>query len=216
MKTARLIIALAVLLASIVAIKIASSYKSSDSDVSVPTAFLKEEMRQVITPPASSIEFAAPASVASGLLPAGSWKFAGSATPKAAFESLFWAKEHLESTVLASLISVSPEVRRRADEVLASMTLTARSRLALHTPEALIAFLYATSPVIRAFSIGAEHQKGHLYSTIAGELEFANGRKAAVELGFRLEAGGWRYVLDEKNARDLLDNWQKVWRDHEK
>jgi hypothetical protein len=108
------------------------------------------------------------------------------------------------------------KIRRRADHVLSSMTLTARSRLALHTPEALIAYLYATSPMIRAFRIGAEHENDFQNSTITSELQFENGGKAAVELGFRLEAGGWRYVLDERNARDLLDNWQKVWRDHEK
>ncbi len=218
MKSGRFTIVLAILLATIVAVTIYSYKRSYVSDVYAPVTYRGEEKRKVFALSQSNIEVDSPALVNSDseFRPASSWKFAGSTTPKAAFESLFWAKEHLESTVLVSLISISPEVRGHADQVLYSMTPTARSRLALHTPEALIAYLYATSPVIRALRIRAEQDKGLQYSTVSGKLQLENGRKAAIELGFRLEGGGWRYVLDERNARDMLDGWQRVWKNHEK
>ena len=213
MTPARFRVILAVSMIAIIGIKIGSTYRSAPSEAHTPISVQERESLQVSTPSERSTELAIPPPGDSAFRPANSWTFAGSTSPKAAFESVFWAKEHMDGTALATLISISPEIRNRADQVLSSMTLTARSRLALHTPEALIAYLYATSPMIRAFRIGAEHEKDFQHSTIFGELLFENGRNASVELGFRLEAGGWRYILDDRNARDLLDNWQKVWKD---
>ncbi len=215
MKTTRIVIALAVLLALIVAFRKSLVTTSVVSEVTVPTSPWSPE-NHVPSPPQKSEEVAPLLAQESGLRPVTSWSFVGSATPKTAFESVFWAKENLEVIRLTSLLSVSPEALKRADEVLSSMSLAVRSRLQIHTPEALIAYLYAASPVIRGFRIATEQEKDLQNVTIDGDLEFETGRKAAVRLDFRLEPGGWRYVIDEKNARVMLEQWQKVWGNPEK
>jgi hypothetical protein len=99
--------------------------------------------------------------------------------------------------------------RHSHDEVFSSMTFEARSRLSLHAPEQLVAFLYASSPPIGAFRIGTEREQGAQHATITGDLLFENGTKVTVDFNFHAEAGGWRFILDEANTRDLLDNWKK-------
>ncbi len=216
MKPARSVIALTVLLALIIAFRTFSSKRSAVSEVAVPTVRRALEKIEIWRSPQATSEVAFSTAKDSGLKPVKSWAFLGSATPKSAFESLFWAKENLDTITLTSILSVPPEALQRADQVLLSMSLPARSRLNIHTPEALIAYLYATSPVIRGIRIVAEHERDLQNASIDGEVEFETGHKAAVQLGFRLEPGGWRYVIDGKSARDMLDQWQKVWTPHEK
>jgi hypothetical protein len=93
--------------------------KSADlpPHVAAAAATLRQQEKPVPIAPSAKLIASEPFSPSSTLRPVGSWKYVGNATPKAAFESLLWAKEHLESAVLASLLSISPELRVKADEV---------------------------------------------------------------------------------------------------
>src|SRR4051812_5512544 len=80
----------------------------------IRTVPLSENRLQTIVP-ATPEEAAAPAKpAADGMRPVGTWKNVGNATAATGFESLFWAKEHINNVVLASLIGITPEVRKKA------------------------------------------------------------------------------------------------------
>ncbi len=104
---------------------------------------------------------------------------------------------------------MSPETRARATEIFAKMSPLARSQLAVNSPEQLLAFLYANSPFIDGMRVRAEKRDDFQNATITGDLQLAGGRIATIDFHFRIELGGWRYVVDETNARDLLDHWDQ-------
>jgi hypothetical protein len=136
------------------------------------------------------------------------WRNVGNQTPRAAFESLFWAKEQGDPIALAALMSFSPEVRTRAKEVFDAMSPVARSRLSIGTPEELVAFLYVNSPVIDGFRIKAESPRDPQTVIVTGDLQEARGRVITNGFAFKLESGGWHYVLEEPSAMGLLDRWR--------
>lgn len=118
-------------------------------------------------------------------------------------------KERYETAVLADLIRISPEVRARASEILAKMSPLARSQLAINHPDQLVAFLYSHSPLIDGLRVINERPRDLQNSDVTAELQLPNGRMDTIDFEFKLESGGWRYVLVEPNAIYLLDHWEE-------
>lgn len=140
----------------------------------------------------------------------GTWTDAGNATPAAAYESVFWAKEHLDHKRLASLIYLSPWARKRAEEVFAAQTDSVVTQLSIQSPDEFVAFLYATSPLIKGFRIIDETRTEPDLATILSQLELETGRKVFSELKFRNEPDGWRLEVDLRSAELVMGNWRKA------
>ena len=135
--------------------------------------------------------------------------YRGNATPGDTIESLVWAKEKVDTQTLTFLISMSAEVATKAKQVFEVTTSSAKSELGITSPEQLVAFLYATSPMIDGLKVIDTQENDERNATVNVDMKFQNGHRVAVPFQFRNEAGGWRYVLLDKQALRLLESWQK-------
>lgn len=137
---------------------------------------------------------------------AADWKYRGNSTPDAAFESVLWAKAQNNILILSNLISMSPQLRAKADHALSKLNAVSRNRYSINTPEQLIAFSYAVTPEVDDYRVLSVAEGDESNATVTGDIKIEGMKDPmTIRIPLHYESGGWRYVFEEEMASDLID-----------
>jgi hypothetical protein len=86
-----------------------------------------------------------PSAPSTGFVPTNAWKAAGYSTPGDAFETLMAAKASLDVAALGRSITLTSADRELAERAFQGLSADAKAKLALTTPEELVALGWAMS-----------------------------------------------------------------------
>lgn len=123
-------------------------------------------------------------------------KNVGKSTPARALESLVWAKESTDVTQLAELIVLDPDVRAKAQLLLAEFNEADRIKYSVFTPEQLLAFGWSglgtrISALQQVTEVQFDDNSVTVYAIVQGDGISASDRR----FDFRRTDDGWRWLM---------------------
>lgn len=153
---------------------------------------LKSAPAEATAEPAAPDEAGPPPKAESLLASAATWKNAGRATPRAAFETALWAAAGGDVDALAQTLALEPAARDAASALLASLPAAQRSSYA--TPERLVSLLAAREMGFDAMRVLAQ-TKSPAGDTVLGVVLMSENKTRGANLTLRQAADGWQLVV---------------------
>jgi hypothetical protein len=137
---------------------------------------------------------APPQKAANAVVPIGSWKPSGNASPDAAFESVLWAATRGEVDRLAALIAFDPPSRAAADALFQGLSDADRAQYG--TPERVVATMLAGSLPANLSAMEKLNGSGSAdYASLWMKLQRSDGTFKETDFQFQREADGWRLLV---------------------
>jgi len=131
---------------------------------------------------------------AAAMVPAGTWKNAGRATPVAAAETLLWAAAAGNLDLVAGAIAIGPTARARAEKMLAEQPATRRMPGAA-AEKLMAALVMADAAEVTAMRVLAQEEiDGD--ALVRVRLEIAGSRVKEQGFRFRQQGDGWRLWVE--------------------
>lgn len=157
----------------------------------------------------ASQQYVTPASAAAAATTTSQHRNRGQATPHDAFLSFAWAADAGEIEALAKLLWFDPDVRSKAEAVLASMP--ASLRRDYDTPEKLFALIFAADAIVAPPPAPDLMEPWTVAELAAGRVALRPpGAKPHVDYHqYQQTADGWKYVVPEvavQNMPSVLTN----------
>jgi hypothetical protein len=137
-------------------------------------------------------------SITDTMMPVGTWRNAGRATPATAMETVLWAAAGGDVQLLESLLEFEPEARVKANALLASVPSATRAQ---HTsPESLIAMLTAKDVPLGSAKIAATQpvpgEKRKAYVVLMTQPPDDKNRPPKLSrFDFQQYDGGWKILV---------------------
>jgi len=127
-------------------------------------------------------------------LPSSGWIYAGSATPRAAIESVLWAASHGDVDHLSQLLGLSDDVHSKADALFSQLPSAAREEYG--SPERVVATLLAGSfPKDATAMTIIDDQHGEQESDIAMRVDHSSNGPRTGKFSLRKTSGGWQLMV---------------------
>lgn len=127
-------------------------------------------------------------------LPSSGWIYAGSATPRAAIESVLWAASHGDVDHLSQLLGFSDDVHSKADALFSQLPTAAREEYG--SPERVAATLLARSfPKDATAMTIIDDRHGEQESDISMRIDHSGNGPRTGRFSFRKTGDGWQLMV---------------------
>lgn len=139
-----------------------------------------------------------PAPVVAGLMPVGTWRNVGFATPAEAVETIHWAKEHIDLETLGRALVFDQKGRTKAEALLARLPEGLRAQYPeLSTPERLVGLLWAMGPSVEAIGVARTATRGPDNVTLTLKQQWETGEVRGLPVTLQHTADGWKWAMPE-------------------
>ena len=140
--------------------------------------------------------------VRAALVPASAWKNAGRGTPSATAETVLWAALAGDVDTLAGALTMSPEVRAKAEAWLAGMGEGARQQYG--TPEKVLALLIAKdAATLSGMQVLGQKELGPDETGVRVRFASADGKLKENDFRMLRFGDGWRVALPDAAVEKL-------------
>jgi len=156
----------------------------------------EDRLRRLIAASRShpSSEAMAPVDDNRAMVPSSDWKFAGKATPKAAFESVLWAATRQDIDSLATLLSFDPKARAAADGFFAQLPDEVRAQYG--SPEKIAATMLAATMPANLSAMGELSENvGPDNAMLLMGVQRGDGTQKDTAFQFHRGTDGWQLLV---------------------
>ncbi len=135
----------------------------------------------------------------------GSLKYAGGATPTQAFETIYWAKNHVDIGVLERHLLLSPAAFRKVEDVFARLPPSVRARFPdVTSPLRLVAMTWAAGRPLTGVQLEQLVELSPTETVMHGRTRGEKGRIEKVDLRLKKGPHGWAWELPDGSVDQLI------------